>query len=262
MKQSRKKGFDMPAARRLEIERYARAVGVAETEDFRSFLVAWQWHNRDSKDTTNALIMAAQRMGGNITPLEAEQVIEEADTVPNFRKADALGRYLHLTDENRTALQIRTIGSIDVSKQRRVRLRKERARARRRAKRRISGAKSRAEYLAANSLSRIRPWKTEGVSRRTWYRRRNAAARHGCVDTHAPVCACASRTEPTPPTLLPIVSLCLQELLLFGQPLYSLSICTSVSAMKKEGVGPDLCHVGEGGTAPGPVPPPSLAGGT
>jgi hypothetical protein len=42
---SLKNSFDMPAMRRLEIERYARALDVADTDDFRRFLVAWQWHN-------------------------------------------------------------------------------------------------------------------------------------------------------------------------------------------------------------------------
>jgi hypothetical protein len=173
---SLKNSFDMPAMRRLEIERYARALDVADTDDFRSFLVAWQWHNPNSKDAAGALMMAAKRMGGAITAAEAEQVIEEADTVHKCRKADALGRYLRLTDETRTALQIRTIGSVDISKQQRARRRKEQKRALERARRRTQGAKPRTEYLAANAISRLQPWKSEGISRRTWYYRRKAAA--------------------------------------------------------------------------------------
>ena len=49
-------------------------------------------------------MMAAERMGGAITEEQAEQVISEADTVPKCRKADALGRYLRLSDETRTSL--------------------------------------------------------------------------------------------------------------------------------------------------------------
>ena len=37
------------------------------------------------------------------------------------------------------------------------------------------GMKTRAEYLAANSLSREKPWKVEGISRAEWYRRRTKA---------------------------------------------------------------------------------------
>ena len=171
-----KRSFDMPAIRRLEIERYARALDVADTDDFRSFLVAWQWHNSNSKDAAGALVMSAKRMGRAITAVEAEQVIKEAYTVRKCRKADALGRYLRLTDETRTALQIRTIGSIDISKQQRARRRKEQKRALERARRRMQGAKPRTEYLAAKVTSRLQPWKSEGISRRTWYYRRKAAA--------------------------------------------------------------------------------------
>ena len=101
-----KKRFDMPTMRRLEIERYARDLDVANTDDFLSFFVAWQWHNPNSKDAAGALMMAAKRMGGAIAEEQAEQIINEADTVPKCRKADALGRYLRLTDKMRTALGI------------------------------------------------------------------------------------------------------------------------------------------------------------
>jgi hypothetical protein len=117
--------FDMPAMRRAEIERYACAIGVAETDDFRSFLLAWQWHNPNSRDAVGALVLAAQRMGGAITEAEAELIIDEADTIPKCRKADVLAKFLHLSDKMRAELQIRTIGSVDVSKQQRARHRTE-----------------------------------------------------------------------------------------------------------------------------------------
>jgi hypothetical protein len=170
------RGFNMPAIRRAEIERYACAIDAADTDDFWSLLLAWQWHNPDSGDAVGALMLAAQRMGRTITEAEAELIIEEADTVPKCRKADVLAKYLHLTDKMRTELQIRTIGSVDVSKQQRARRRKEQKRAHKQVKRRKQGIKPRAEYLAANSISRLQPWKAEGISRRTWYYRRKATA--------------------------------------------------------------------------------------
>src|SRR5262249_25522941 len=126
----RRAGFDLPAARRMEIERFARAIGVADTDDFRRFLVAWQWHNPTSKDPVGALMLAAKRMGGTITETEAELAIEEADATPKRRKADVLGKFLGLTDDIRTGLQICTIGSVDVSSRQRARRRKERERMR------------------------------------------------------------------------------------------------------------------------------------
>src|ERR1700731_870756 len=168
------KKFNMPTMRRLEIERYARDLDVADTDDFRPFLIAWQWHNPNSKDAAGALMMAAKRMGGAIAEEQAEQIINEADTVPKCRKADALGRYLRLTDKMRTALGITTIGSFDLSKRQRALRKRERSRARKEMKRRAAGKKPRAEYLAA-AISNTQPWRAEGISRRTWYRKRGVA---------------------------------------------------------------------------------------
>jgi hypothetical protein len=174
--------FDKPTARRREIERIARHIDVADSDDFRIFLVAWQWHNPNSKDPAGALMMAAERMRGAITEEQAEQVINEADTIPKRRTADALGRWLRLSDAMRTALGIHTIGSFDVSSRQRALRRKERNRARMQMKRRAAGKKPRAEYLAA-AKSRAPPWMAEGKSRRTWYRQRGVAQ----VRVHSPL---------------------------------------------------------------------------
>jgi hypothetical protein len=48
-------------------------------------------------------------------------------------------------------------------------------RARKAARRRAAGVAPRPEYLAQNSLSRTKPWEEEGISRRTWERRRARA---------------------------------------------------------------------------------------
>jgi hypothetical protein len=170
------KGGDIMAAiRRREIERYARTIEVADTDDFSTVLIAWQWHNAGSKDPIGALILAAQRMGGCIIGQEADLIIREAATTRQCRKADTLGRYLRLTDSMRSALGIRTIGSIDVSKEQRAARRKEQKRRDKENRRRAQGIQSRTEYLS-NSLARTKPWEKEHISRQTWYRRRKAAA--------------------------------------------------------------------------------------
>jgi hypothetical protein len=196
-----KKSFDLPTMRRLEIERYARHLDVADTDDFRSFLVAWPWHNPDSKDAVGALMMAAKRMSGAITEEQAEQVINEADTVPKCRTADALGRYLRLTDKMRTSLGITTIGSLDLSKRQRALRRKERSRARKEMKRRAAGQKSRVEFLAT-AKSQRQPWKAEGISRRTWYRRK------GRGTGPAPPPLSPRGTGPAPPDFLKLSRTC------------------------------------------------------
>jgi len=187
-----KRPFDLPATRRREIERFAREIDVSDTEDFRRFLIAWVWHNPKSKDPLGALMMAAKRMGGQISEAQASSVIEEAAATPKLRAADVLGKYLRLTEMLRTALRIRTIGSIDVLKKQRAKRRKELKRALERMSRRRGGAKTRIEYLAAHSLSRQKPWLANGISRRTWYRRG-----HKSVDSHASASALAQNRTAT-----------------------------------------------------------------
>jgi hypothetical protein len=54
-------------------------------------------------------------------------------------------------------------------------IKRERSRLAKERKRRRAGAKPRAEYEAA-SLSKLKPWKAEGVCRRTWERRQKRQA--------------------------------------------------------------------------------------
>jgi putative DNA primase/helicase len=55
---------------------------------------------------------------------------------------------------------------------------RERDRVRKATRRRAGGAVPRPEYLAHNALSRTKPWEHEGVSRRTWERRRGRQPRY------------------------------------------------------------------------------------
>ena len=90
-------------------------------------------------------------------------------------KADALAWRLRLTREERAMLGVTTIGAIDLGKAARTKRRKDRDRERKAEKRRAAGARSRAQY-EAESLEASRPWIAEGISRRTWYRKRQQAA--------------------------------------------------------------------------------------
>ena len=76
----RKQGaFSLSAVRRAEIERHARYVGAADTEDFWRWLVAWSWHNgQNNRDPAGALQLAAERMGSVLTHAEAVATLERA----------------------------------------------------------------------------------------------------------------------------------------------------------------------------------------
>jgi hypothetical protein len=173
MSKRRKRGaFNLPAIRRGEIERDARDVGAAETEDFWRWLVAWCWHNeQNTGDPVGALIMAAGRMGRrNMTETEVEAILERAKAMRQRRSADALGRFLGVTYARRQRLGHTTTGSVDVRKQTRAVLRMRRRRLYWERRRRSRGARPRAE-----ALTRTKPWEAEGMSRATWYRRRETS---------------------------------------------------------------------------------------
>ena len=170
----RKRGgaYNFPALRRREIERHARDVGAAHTEDFWRWIVGWRWHNeQNSRDPAGALILAAKRMGGSLTEAGAERILETADALPRCCTADKLAKFLGVTYAQRQRLAITTIGSIDVNKRSRALLRKRKNRLHNERKRRAQGIRPRAAYKE-NSLMHIKPWEVEGISRRTWYRRK------------------------------------------------------------------------------------------
>src|SRR5262249_13253202 len=73
---------------------------------------------------------------------------------------------LHVSDAERTALKIWTIGAYDVPKAERIKRRKEKRRLADKARRQARGGKSR-----ELSASRTRPWEGFGISRSTWERR-------------------------------------------------------------------------------------------
>jgi hypothetical protein len=156
--------FDFDAKRRREIERHARHVGAAETEDFERWLVAWHKHNPKAKDPIFSLMEAAKRMGGDISEAEAVEVAQQA--YPTDLAADAMAAWLGVSYPQRQALRLTTIGSTDIKKRAREELRKRKDRLYQERKRRERGA-----HPQAQSLSRSKPWEAMGISRRTWYRR-------------------------------------------------------------------------------------------
>jgi hypothetical protein len=68
-------------------------------------------------------------------------------------------------------------------------LRADRNRQRRTDRRRAAGALPRAIWLAANPISRLKPWEAQGISRATWYRRRAEAQRRRLADCVADLMA-------------------------------------------------------------------------
>lgn len=183
--------FNRTVQRLREIERviFRRHVTVPATDDADVYLVPLaQCYRRlllkagktaTVNDIVDRLAVSKVVDGSGIVYRQLRDAAIEAIDKPRMEKADALAAALMVTEVERSRLHLRTIGAHDVDKRERARRRKERKR--KRAKERAArvraehGAMSRAEYLAANSVSRTKPWEAAGVSRATWYRRATAS---------------------------------------------------------------------------------------
>jgi hypothetical protein len=123
-------------------------------------------------------MLAAEKMGGEITKADAIEIVDKASTGHWYPSADGLARYLGVTYDERQTLRMGSIGSVNVNKAERKEIRRVRDKVKRRQKRQAAGVRPRAEY-EANSLSRSQPWRTMGMGRRTWYRKNKTATRSG-----------------------------------------------------------------------------------
>lgn len=183
----RKIPFNLTTRRLREIERIIglRHFFVPQTDDDDSYLVpVTQLLRRNlertigmptSHDVLDRLKVWVERWAPMTSDERSEEIVRIAMPRPRLEKADVLGSKLRLTDAERTYLRITTIGAYDVNKAARECRNKNRKRERDRikaAEKRIErGAQPRPTYLA-QCLSARAPWKAEGISRRTWERRR------------------------------------------------------------------------------------------
>jgi hypothetical protein len=99
-----------------------------------------------------------------------------ADVVAHPRrfKADTIGDRLRMTAEIRALLNLRTIGAIDKPAEQRAAERREQQRLAKEQKRRAAGVPTIAEVRAMRTKKS--PWIAAGLTRSTWYRRRQQAA--------------------------------------------------------------------------------------
>ena len=95
---------------------------------------------------------------------EAEAIAGRVIANVHRWRADTLAWRLRLTYAERTTLVVTTIGAVDANQAERLKRRKERAAAARRLARR--------RKPRSQSTSRSKPWEALGISRATWYRRR------------------------------------------------------------------------------------------
>jgi hypothetical protein len=84
----------------------------------------------------------------------------------------ALGKRLNLSNAERERFRLWTIAPADMTDVQMAEQRRAKERLRQRRRRRKLGTQRRAEWLAAR-LTKQKPWEAIGISRPTWYRRRN-----------------------------------------------------------------------------------------
>jgi hypothetical protein len=96
-----------------------------------------------------------------------QKFVQEHGVRPiSYQKAANL---LQVTEAERISANLKTILAIDVTSAERAALREKNQKARKRAKRALSGAKPRALY-EAESITRAAPWVPLRISRSSWYR--------------------------------------------------------------------------------------------
>ena len=183
-----KKPYDRTVHRLREIERiikhrYEVLPDADDADIFLNQVACCQLQMRRKKlgqapkfdDLVDRLSLWCERWAPQASIFQCRDAAHEALRLRRIDTADECAARLRLSYEERTRLHITTIGSFDVNKRERAKLRRERKRLRdreRQARKRAErGALPRAQYLA-RSLSRSQPWKRDGIHRRTWERRR------------------------------------------------------------------------------------------
>jgi hypothetical protein len=112
---------------------------------------------------------------------EAFELVQRIELLPlklRYRTAKDLGQRFNVTNVERERFRLWQIAPVDMTDADMAEWRKTRRTVRNRLrmqrKRRQAGTRSRPDYLAS-SKRRQKPWAAEGVSRATWYRRRETA---------------------------------------------------------------------------------------
>jgi hypothetical protein len=142
----------------------------AGREDLRELLLPISLGPEAGRKMENAIEVWAPWMNA----AEAGQLMDEINRTPSYLRKPTgreLGQRLGITNQEREGLGLRTIRPIDMTDEQLMEQRRAKDRARKWRQRRAKDRKPRDAYLA-NSLNKLQPWKTEGISRRTWFRKR------------------------------------------------------------------------------------------
>lgn len=171
--------FSFTRLRINEIERLIDhrhgVIPATDDADRYVWIVVQHMRELDASDLHGDLARWCARWAPEMPADEVEAIARRALRKAYRFTADELAIKLCVTDKERAALGLTTIGAIDRRKPQRELDRAQRKRERDKAKaerrRRKAGAVPRDEF-EAKSLAQIKPWLADGVSKRTWERRR------------------------------------------------------------------------------------------
>jgi hypothetical protein len=175
--------FDINHQRRRDIAKLVvqrhGSLAKAPADLRKKYAIAAAWHCPDDSERRFLMVKWHREAGTPALRSTMDRIDAILEKNPARRiKADTLAKYLHISDAERTALKITTIGAHDVPKAERQKRRKEKRRLADKARRRALGAK--AHEL---SICQTKPWIAAGFRcRRTWERHGKpvAAPRHNC----------------------------------------------------------------------------------
>jgi hypothetical protein len=125
-------------------------------------------------DAARRMVDVARTWAPWLPPDELADLVADVVAHPRRFKADTVAARLGITTEIRDRLKLRTIGATDKPAEQRAAERRERQRLAKEQKRRAAGVLTIAE--ARKNHAPRQPWKSAGMSRSTWYRRRQHAA--------------------------------------------------------------------------------------
>jgi len=149
---------------------------LPDTDDRDIFLRLWCWSNPYSRDPAKDLREFGRRLGALLSDAEVKATIAYVQAHPRRFSAKTFGKHIRLTTAEWLRHRPTTMTPFDAKPKELERMRRDIRVERKRERRRREGAKPRAEYLAANTLSKTKPWETKGMSRAQWYRRRKSTA--------------------------------------------------------------------------------------
>jgi hypothetical protein len=182
--------------------------------------------------TYGNFLIAVERCGLEVTGTAiAQQIVRtlkwrqrESERIgrPHYlmMRPDIIGKLLGITDETRAEAKAWPLGTYGGSFEQRRMARRERDRLNKERARRAAGAKDQ-----ANSAARTKPWLAEGISQRTWYRRRREAAPIAANEARGRISSSANKADET------VAEICLAQKNL--QPIYLIRSPTQRSSTSR-----------------------------